>query len=337
MKFYVEVDMKAAIVAGKLDSGWSPVEITEGDLAVMPLTDRAALVEMAQPQANGDVWLVPHRDRTGATSPVPPVLTEASYASVQALVAWRIAYTSWVAAEDRANIERRAAAEAAAVMAIRARVRRLLDGPVGDVADLMAAGELLDSTEIRLAVAGEPFELAWRARLSDAEATVKARKAAASQRNAEIEAAKVAAAEAQRLALATWINTHGTASQRGRLAAGLLPQREAQTTVRARLFASLDGQDRYADIEDGDVCAACDDDGRAITYTSDTEAELTDAQWVTFNKIKAAAPEGAVVTPRWHQGECSCGQIATRYSAHVGLTWHGYRFAREYWLPAEED
>jgi len=131
---------------------------------------------------------------------------------------------------------------------------------------------------------------------------------------------------------AAWVGAHGTASQRARLAEGLLPQEEAETAMRDMAYLPAQDIPRYERITRQDVCTCDDPDGRDCRLScevSDAEA-LTDEQYAQLVTLRGLLP-AATITPRTHTCTTDeCTETCTRYSLLARVVDGPYTWSREY-------
>ena len=190
-----------------------------------------------------------------------------------------------------------------------------------------------------------PEVVAWQAEIDEANAAEQAadrERREAATRAQEATALAEAAAETQyQEASAEMVRVHGSPSQRERLEADLLPEDERDLLVHDLVFAALAEFPRYRRLVKTDAPHAegCGENPFDAEFSSGNETELTDAQWVALQAIRAAVP-AAVVTPRWHKvvcRECERGDdypYGLRWSIRVAFAWHGRTLTREYDLAA---
>ena len=192
-----------------------------------------------------------------------------------------------------------------------------------------------------------PEVVAWQAEIDEANAAEQAadrERREAATRAQEATALAEAAAETQyQEAAAEMVRPHGTANQRERLEAGLLPEDERDLLVHDLVFAALAQFPRYRRLVRGDAPHAegCGEDPFDAEFSSGNETELTDEQWVALQAIRAAAPL-AVATAKWHKVQCTsdtcenddAAPYGLRWSVRVEIAWHGRTLSREYDFPA---
>ena len=189
-----------------------------------------------------------------------------------------------------------------------------------------------------------PEVVAWQAEIDEANAAEQAadrERREAATRALEATAAAEAAAETQyQEASAEMVRVHGTANQRERLEADLLPDDERDLLVHDLVFAALAEFPRYRRLVRGDAphVEGCGEDPFDVEFSSADETELTDEQWVALQAIRAAAPL-AVATAKVHKVWCACenddaAPYGLRWSVRVEIAWHGRTLTREYDLAA---
>jgi hypothetical protein len=110
---------------------------------------------------------------------------------------------------------------------------------------------------------------------------------------------------ANRATLAEWINKHGTANQRQRLANGLLPWKEAFEAAEEHLYAPLAEFPLYKRFEIEEVCQPEGDEGLCkVKFQSVDATELTADEWDTYSKIRAVI-HNATFQLREHRAQCN--------------------------------
>jgi hypothetical protein len=320
----VTVDIQAvrAVRAGRAESGRHEISLSQPQLDALTPGQREALARVLE-RDSGILW--------GATEP-----------TVDEVVRLLDAEVTDAETEAREAKTRLAAYQQECEAVIR---DRRLQGRAPNLAILWPyAGSVTEGT--RAEYAALPEVVAWQAQIDAAnaaeEAAERGRRDAAT-RAGEATAAAEAAAETQYLeAAAEMVRLHGTPNQRERLSAGMLPEAERDLLVHDLVFASLAKFPRYRRLVAADAphLEGCDEDASHVEFSSSDETELTDAQWVAFQAIRAAAPQ-AIATARWHQVRCTgdCEQhdaapYGLWWSARVEIAWHGRTLTREYELAA---
>jgi hypothetical protein len=158
-------------------------------------------------------------------------------------------------------------------------------------------------------------------------------KAEACRRNDADAAAKKAADKAREevksAAITAWVSEHGTASQRARLADGLLPRSEILNAMAAQAFAS-------AGVPDPIEYRSCDDTN--CPCGSEVIHSLNEAAYATWAPIKAALPGRSKATfclvtecpPRDSYGDIPDEPELDRHTAAIITIPAGpFRFERE--------
>ena len=161
-------------------------------------------------------------------------------------------------------------------------------------------------------------------------------------------AAKLAAREAI-------VSRKGSASQRERFAAGVLPEDEIRALIRAEIFAPLEGergdtfsaftsQPRYVKLKPSDVLHGDDCYGEAedVVFEAEDVVGLRAAEYehykvlekIAAQTVEAGRASSVVLQQRKHEATCrTCSGEATRYGVLITYTVHGEQFSREYALP----
>ncbi len=143
-----------------------------------------------------------------------------------------------------------------------------------------------------------------------------------------------------------WLRDHGTANQRERYAADLLPESEYVTAMESAAFEGQQAFAPYDKITDEDVREAIresDDEDVSqhadsdleISYRSEVATELSAEQWDAMQRIRSAFPT-ATVDPRVHQATADNSDIpwgiVERHSAKASLKSGPFTFTREFAL-----
>jgi hypothetical protein len=129
------------------------------------------------------------------------------------------------------------------------------------------------------------------------------------ERNQQERAAQLAIHEEKKRVIADWISAHGSAEQRTRQAAGMLPMDEAIEAMADEAFATVQGLKRY--VRDGaerlqghvrqwhqHVDATVTAADLAVTSTNAVKASA--AQWAVVQQVQTLMPT-ATVTLRAHK------------------------------------
>lgn len=163
-------------------------------------------------------------------------------------------------------------------------------------------------------------------RRARAEVVAKEKEAARLVKEAEEQAAR----ERKAAQIAAWVETHGTESQKKRLAADLLPEKEAVDGIRSNAFALLDGFERYSKLRGSDFCECDWTDNGSLDFAVEDCDEATEAEFDLLERIQALMPD-ATVTLRCHMGKCDrCEGSDVRKSIRVEMTVGEFTFSREY-------
>jgi hypothetical protein len=140
--------------------------------------------------------------------------------------------------------------------------------------------------------------------------------------------------QANRRTLAAWIADHGSENQRQRLAAGLLPWREAHAAMEGFLFAPLQEFPLYERFDPADVCI-CERAGQEACkpkFESVDATELTAEEWDRLSAIQAVVPDGQFQL-REHRARCkSRVEPLMRRGVIVKRTVGSLTFKREFAL-----
>lgn len=154
---------------------------------------------------------------------------------------------------------------------------------------------------------------------------------------AEQEAAKAAREKSRTDAIREIVAADGAPDQLERLDAGVLPERELNDIIEARLFAPFAKFAPFADITEAAVAEECEcetDDVKFTTQTSES-GELDADEYATLKALRAAAPEGAVIEMREHVGY-QAGRSGEddpeirRYGLRVTVEFAGRKWRREF-------
>ena len=153
-------------------------------------------------------------------------------------------------------------------------------------------------------------------------------------------------AERRQAQIEAWLNRHGTPSQQGRYARGLLDESEILDAMRDQALQAVDVCQfpKYARITQAEVVAAyieagfyVNEDDELVVNVSENPA-LTDAEFATLQGIEAALP-GAQSTVRKHVGmlENTSNEedevaAVTRKSVLMTVVDGELKFSREYAL-----
>lgn len=143
---------------------------------------------------------------------------------------------------------------------------------------------------------------------------------------------KQARAEAKRQQVATWVQEHGTESQKRRHAVDLLDDQEVIDAMRDLAFSPLDPFKPYEKINSGDVEHE-DNSGWGCDGDVEFGAENSCASEETFaqlEEMQKLLPD-ATITPRLHTATCNrCGSEATKPSLLAKITVGVFEFHRDY-------
>jgi hypothetical protein len=143
------------------------------------------------------------------------------------------------------------------------------------------------------------------------------------------------AKKANRATLGEWIQTYGTDNQRQRLAAGLLPWKEAFDEAEESFFMGLADLPLYERFDSSAVCR-CFDEPCEPKFSSFDAVELTAQEWDQFEKVKAAARD-AQFQLREHRAQCESEDEPTvRRGVIVKYTYGTITFKRQYALTLPE-
>jgi hypothetical protein len=160
----------------------------------------------------------------------------------------------------------------------------------------------------------------------------KAQQDARDKAKADEEAKAEAKAQAKREFISTWVNSHGSESQKARLAAGLLPSKEIEDVLRDDCFAEIDRKwpARYARMDHDDVCSERDCDPEETNFTVEDSTEATDEEFRDLEAIKGfVRGRDAKCVLRSHKGECRCS-VHEKKSILVTMNCGPFCFSREY-------
>ena len=129
------------------------------------------------------------------------------------------------------------------------------------------------------------------------------------ERNLQERSAQLALHEEKKRFIAEWIAAHGTAEQRDRQAAGMLPMEEAIEAITDQAFSALakhpgyvhDGPERLqAYLRQIPEYASVTVTQADVVVTGANAVKATAAQWATVQEIQVAVPDAAV-TLRVHK------------------------------------
>lgn len=138
-----------------------------------------------------------------------------------------------------------------------------------------------------------------------------------------------AVVDAANAAFEAGVRLYGSKEQVERMDDGWLSDDEGWTIIRDGVFAAMEPFPRYERLtkNDLDEHAPVEDVSFGVT---DAES-LSGPAYSDLKALVAAAPEGATLTPRLHTAT-GWGEIVTRLSCLVSVTWHGKTLSREYAL-----
>ena len=156
----------------------------------------------------------------------------------------------------------------------------------------------------------------------------------------EKEAAKEAQAQRREKQLSDWVANYGTATQKKRFAAKLLPEDEVLDGLREQAFAPLEDLPRYEKIKKSDVVTAAfkadrfDLEHEEVEFNAFNAEQATDEEFAVMETIQQKLP-GAVTTLKEHVGFFSCAKgkddpEVRRKSVHVELKVGELTFTRVY-------
>lgn len=166
------------------------------------------------------------------------------------------------------------------------------------------------------------------------------RRAAEAERQAKAEAAEAA----QRDQIKQWVEMHGTPTQRKRLSAGLLSEREVIDGIRGQVFAALESFPRFDRLTKTGVYAALPSDAYDryerpdVEFAADPATEATDAEFETFDAIQTVIrrdhPDAKVemIESRGKPEDCN-DWIVRRKSVKVTVTVGAFTVSRRYACP----
>jgi hypothetical protein len=167
------------------------------------------------------------------------------------------------------------------------------------------------------------------AKRAELKALIEAEEKARAEEKAKEEQERRDQLAAREKQIADWIASKGTASQKERYEAGMLPEDEIFDAMRNEAFAPLDHIKRYDRMGASDVCE-CDDGFCKVEFEVDDMDEVPDHIWQQMKQIKSLLP-GCGVDPRIHTGEASyCDAVVKRIGLRVRMTVGAFTFTREY-------
>jgi hypothetical protein len=142
--------------------------------------------------------------------------------------------------------------------------------------------------------------------------------------------------KSNRATLREWIIRNGTDNQRQRLAAELLPWKEAYETVEANFFKPLEGFQLYRRFEPEEVTCVCPGEFKCDPKFQSVDAtEVTADEWDQFAKLRAVVP-GATFQFREHRAKCqSAVEPEIRRGVIVKFSLGQLTFKREFALTAD--
>jgi hypothetical protein len=147
--------------------------------------------------------------------------------------------------------------------------------------------------------------------------------AAVRRREDEAKAAK------RLLAIQKWVADKGTASQKKRLAEGVLPVEEVLEAITSHLCEDLgiDSRERYTRITVDEACAcAC---AEQVEFDVRPTTALTEDQHELLLEAREEAGTAVALTHRAKCPGCSC-PVVERRSIQIEMQWHGIDVIREY-------
>lgn len=161
------------------------------------------------------------------------------------------------------------------------------------------------------------------------------------RREADVAALK----KRNRASLAKWIEGNGTPNQRERLAAGLLPWKEAHEAIDASFFdddylEAVEGVQLYARFDNAAVCVCPRQDEQAtcdLKYQASDATELTASEWEQLSLVKkvfdkTAKDAGASVEYQYREHSAKCvtaPEALIRRGVIVKITLDQLTFKRE--------
>lgn len=175
----------------------------------------------------------------------------------------------------------------------------------------------------------------WLASLETGKAEAIAKAVAQARANEAACAAEDKAEEERKLAIEQfkqdWIQKHGTDNQRGRLAAGLLPDAEIVQAITDATFASIQSE-AYEKLTADDVDCTCQyNEDCKVEFDAGDDDKATAEQWDALCALKAQLPENATVQLRWHKAEREeCDQSVLRYSLKATVPIGPMTVSREF-------
>jgi hypothetical protein len=133
-------------------------------------------------------------------------------------------------------------------------------------------------------------------------------------------------------ALNSWLNDNGTATQRQRRQAGLMPDEQVLAMVRDQLFAEFKHLARYERMTADDFENYHAED---IEYETSGVTEATDDEFRALQAITEIAKnvsDEAEVKLRDHIASVRNKELERRRSVLVTIPWKGHKLSREYQL-----
>jgi hypothetical protein len=340
---FLDVPLDGAVAAGKTAAGLQQIKLTDEHLAGYTVGERAVLAAYLHPTKGatpiGQQW----------TGVQPAGLWEATPETLLECVrAQRAHDAERAAAREAERVAYRARREEQRVEAMAAPLPALVVRR-SDYRGAWYTTNLADALTDR----GEgnntplPATAAHRARFAEAVAeaarlTVEdnaAHDRAAAEVRTRDEAERAAEEERERriaLAVAVWIATHGTRSQKTRFAAGVLPDAEVWNAIRARVFSPMGDAPRFEKLTPSNLRHFEGHWEHEMSTSSTGGVHLSEEQHAALERLRPlahACDPTATVEPRTHTILCTCGAWVARYGALVAVSWFGRPLSREYALP----
>lgn len=324
MRVWFYVDAKNAVVAGKSQSGYLPLDLDDEQMGELTDEQRETLAGVP---SLGDATTPKHPDYC-IRGVVAPTLDELR----QALDQMRdktLAEEQQEQERERERIE-----EAEEVLRKRktdTRKHSEYDHGISAHWDKISPDWAYMAPE---QVRKCPEALAWQAELDAINAAAQATAQREITAQLEVREKRIAAAQAAEQlyddACDEVIRQHGTPSQIERLEAGVLPDEERHAVAYDHIFAALGDHARYERLTDSDIDHEGDCYGESVDYTARKMDEIDADTWDVVRDFKRRLP-AAEITPRIHMGTCSaCDGEAKRISISVTIPWHGKSHTREY-------
>jgi len=347
VRIAIEINRELAIRAGRTQYGQVARELSSDEVAQLSEGERVALSQMCC-NSNGEIspslWITSEGGRYGIAV---PRIADSSLESIRTIIA------AWPAARDAFVAEMAAEKAAAQAGIVEMLARRILDRDEDDFFSIQDNEKVVFydglgtvSNDIRdavLAHQGAASKIIRMRALLPQKRTEHEEKLAAKKVAEEAKkAAEMAKRVAEREQIDAEVATMSETAQR-RHARGLLDVEEVKQHMAEKVFAPLDGYQRYEDITDEEVIESYTEKGfideyyeGEVKYITGPMDSVTEGTFQIMEGIEKLTP-GATVAPKGRVGYLADTTVdedrlarVERVFLHVSVPYGVFTFSREY-------